>query len=168
MDLDKARELIAYTAWADAAVWAAVLGNATAAADERVRGYLAHAGQVQRLFLALWRGEPRPTPDEVAETAALLAGSRRALEEAAAHLGGLDASELARETTLPIAGRVAGGEPAASTLADTVFQVVNHSTYHRGQVTARLRELGGEPPLVDYIAWVWRGRPEAAWPEAGS
>jgi uncharacterized damage-inducible protein DinB len=39
-----------------------------------------------------------------------------------------------------------------------------HSTYHRGQVNARLRELGIEPPLTDYIAWIWFGRPEAEWP----
>ena len=35
----------------------------------------------------------------------------------------------------------------------------SHSTYHRGQVNARLREIGAEPPLVDYIAWLWFDRP---------
>jgi uncharacterized damage-inducible protein DinB len=49
------------------------------------------------------------------------------------------------------------------TLADTMFRVGNHSTYHRGQVNARLRAVGGEPPLVDHIAWVWLGRPAASW-----
>ncbi len=28
---------------------------------------------------------------------------------------------------------------------------------------ARLRDVGGEPPLVDYIAWIWFGRPAPAW-----
>ena len=28
----------------------------------------------------------------------------------------------------------------------------------------RLREVGGTPPLVDYIAWVWFSRPDAPWP----
>ncbi len=41
-----------------------------------------------------------------------------------------------------------------------------HSTHHRGQVAARLRELGGEPPLVDFIAWLWWKRPEPEWPAA--
>ena len=49
------------------------------------------------------------------------------------------------------------------TLGETMFQVTSHSTYHRGQVNARLREIGGEPPLVDYIAWIWFGRPEPDW-----
>jgi len=38
-----------------------------------------------------------------------------------------------------------------------------HSTHHRGQVNARLRELGGEPPLADFIVWLWWGRPAASW-----
>ena len=56
-----------------------------------------------------------------------------------------------------------GREPAPATLAETAFQVASHSTYHRGQVNTRLRELGAEPPLVDYIAWLWLGRPAAEW-----
>jgi uncharacterized damage-inducible protein DinB len=51
----------------------------------------------------------------------------------------------------------------APTLAETMLQVASHSTYHRGQVNARLRELAGEPPLVDYIAWIWFGRPAPEW-----
>ena len=47
----------------------------------------------------------------------------------------------------------------APTLAETALQVAMHSTYHRGQVNARLRQIGGEPPLVDFIAWIWFGRP---------
>ena len=53
------------------------------------------------------------------------------------------------------------------TLGETMLQVASHSTYHRGQVNARLREVGGEPPLVDYIAWIWFGRPEPDWSAAG-
>ena len=45
-----------------------------------------------------------------------------------------------------------------ATLGETMIQVAMHSMYHRGQINARIRELGGEPPLVDFIAWVWTGR----------
>ncbi len=54
-----------------------------------------------------------------------------------------------------------------ATLAETVLQITSHTTYHRGQVNMRLRELGAEPPLTDFIAWIWLGRPEAEW-EANS
>ena len=42
-----------------------------------------------------------------------------------------------------------------------MLQVALHSMYHRGQINARLRDFGGNPPLVDFIAWVWLGRPAA-------
>ena len=54
-------------------------------------------------------------------------------------------------------------DAAATRMRDTLLQVPMHSTYHRGQVNARLRELGAEPPLTDYIAWIWIGRPRAEW-----
>jgi uncharacterized damage-inducible protein DinB len=38
-----------------------------------------------------------------------------------------------------------------------------HSAYHRGQVASQLRELGGEPPLTDFVAWIWLDRPPADW-----
>ena len=57
-----------------------------------------------------------------------------------------------------------GHAPEVTTIGDTALQVALHGTYHRGQINARLREIGGEPPLVDYIAWIWLGRPAAAWP----
>jgi uncharacterized damage-inducible protein DinB len=34
------------------------------------------------------------------------------------------------------------GEPFESTYEDTLFHIVNHSTYHRGQIISMLREAG--------------------------
>jgi uncharacterized damage-inducible protein DinB len=31
--------------------------------------------------------------------------------------------------------------------------VVNHATYHRGQVAVKLKRLGVEPPLTDLVRW---------------
>ena len=50
-----------------------------------------------------------------------------------------------------------------ATVGETAFQVVSHSTHHRAQANSRLRAVGGEPPLVDFIAWIWFGRPAAPW-----
>ncbi len=41
-------------------------------------------------------------------------------------------------------------------------------TGDRGQNATRLRELGGEPPLTDYIAWLWKGRPAPDWERASA
>lgn len=44
-----------------------------------------------------------------------------------------------------------------------MFQhVVNHSTYHRGQVTMMLRLLGAKPAGTDLIVFYWEREPAAA------
>ncbi|UII22545.1 DinB family protein [Fulvivirga ligni] len=40
-----------------------------------------------------------------------------------------------------------------STLREIVTHVLNHSTHHRGQVIALLRQMDIEPPVTDYIAY---------------
>jgi uncharacterized damage-inducible protein DinB len=71
------------------------------------------------------------------------------------------------QVTLPWGDRLAQalGTPRASALglADTVVHVAFHITHHRGQVASRMRSLGVEPPLVDYVAWVFAGKPLATW-----
>ena len=49
--------------------------------------------------------------------------------------------------------------------AESLVQVAMHTTYHRGQVATQIRALGGEPPLTDFVAWIWIGKPEPSWPE---
>ena len=53
--------------------------------------------------------------------------------------------------------------PLSLTVAEALMQGALHSHYHRGQNATRLREMGGEPPMTDYIVWLWKGRPEADW-----
>lgn len=38
-----------------------------------------------------------------------------------------------------------------------ILHVVNHSSYHRGQIVTMARALGvtGEIPVTDYDAWLW-------------
>ena len=38
-------------------------------------------------------------------------------------------------------------------------QIVNHSTYHRGQVAAKLKRLGFDPPMTDLIMWAMEQLP---------
>jgi len=43
------------------------------------------------------------------------------------------------------------GEPFTNSIRDILFHVINHSTYHRGQVAADFREHGLEPMVTDYV-----------------
>jgi uncharacterized damage-inducible protein DinB len=57
-----------------------------------------------------------------------------------------------------------GRQASPTTLGETILQAAMHSTYHRGQISARLKEVGTDSPLTDYIVWLWLGRPPAHWP----
>lgn len=43
------------------------------------------------------------------------------------------------------------GDPYQNSVQEILLHAVNHSTYHRGQVAALIRESGLEPPVSDYI-----------------
>jgi len=45
------------------------------------------------------------------------------------------------------------------TVGESMLQVFLHTQHHRGQVCLRMRELGVVPPTVDFILWLWSGRP---------
>ena len=170
MNLEDLKGLVAHMQWADAQVWAAALSNAAVGEeDHALRAKLSHAHGVQRAFLCVWQGVAvvRP-PAEPPDLMTTLARARTYYEDLARFLDALDEGELARPTVMPWAKGFTehlGREPSVTTLAETLTQVVMHSTYHRGQVNTRLRELGIEPALTDYIAWLWFGRPGPSWPE---
>jgi len=43
------------------------------------------------------------------------------------------------------------GQPQENIVQDLLAHVVNHATYHRGQIVRRIRELGFAPPSTDYV-----------------
>ena len=46
------------------------------------------------------------------------------------------------------------GQPGASPFWQMLQHIVNHASYHRGQVTTMLRQLGAQPPKsLDMIAF---------------
>src|SRR5262249_39068075 len=50
--------------------------------------------------------------------------------------------------------KLLSGAEGSSTFAQMLQHVVNHASYHRGQVTTMLRQLGAEPPKgMDVIAF---------------
>ncbi|MCC5937603.1 MAG: damage-inducible protein DinB [Lunatimonas sp.] len=43
------------------------------------------------------------------------------------------------------------GQTFENRVADILFHIVNHSTYHRGQIATLFRESGLQPVVTDYI-----------------
>lgn len=169
--LDVVRELFSHMEWADANVWRAVLAHGAAAQDSALRDWLLHIHTVQQAFLHAWKNEGMVFR-QASEFPNLLSIQQWALPYYAGarqYLDAVDPSTLERVLEMPWVRQFeqqTGRTFEMPTYAETMFQVTSHSTHHRGQVNARLRALGGEPPLVDYIAWVWFGKPAADWAAA--
>jgi len=163
-------ELYKHMEWADATLWRAALSSPGAQSDETLRNYLHHMHLTQQLFLAFWTGTPaepiaRRQPSEFT-LPELCAWAQPYYAQARAFLGTATPDVLARPLVMPWVAQYEkqlGRKFDVATVGETAFQVVSHSTHHRAQANTRLRAVGGDPPLVDFIAWIWFGRPAAPW-----
>ncbi|HEX3576961.1 MAG TPA: DinB family protein [Thermoanaerobaculia bacterium] len=166
--LDAVRPLFAHMEWADAMVWRAVNDCAAASNDKTLHDRLYHIHATQHAFLQAWRGEEvvftgadnYPALDAVREL------GRAFYAVAPGYIASLSVEAVDGELVLPWSAyfaKRAGFTAHPSTLGETLLQLPSHSTYHRGQVNTRIRKLGGTPPLVDFIAWVWAGKPVPKW-----
>jgi uncharacterized damage-inducible protein DinB len=43
------------------------------------------------------------------------------------------------------------GQGYSNTVRDILFHIINHSTYHRGQIASDMRQSGLQPVITDYI-----------------
>ncbi|MEM9292357.1 MAG: DinB family protein [Acidobacteriota bacterium] len=162
-------ELLRHMEWADAEIWRAVLTTPAALEDEEIRERLHHVHLVPWVWLSMCRGEApvlRPISD-FPQLRDIFSWSRPVYEELRSYRSGLSEEELDGEVEMPwrehLEKRFGTVHPTRQ--RDGLNQVVLHGQYHRGQINTRLRALGGEPPMVDYIAWIWQGRPEPDWVE---
>lgn len=162
------RDLFRHMEWADAIVWRAVLSSPSASADSVVKERLHHTHMVQRAFLNAW-GE-LPHTQNAGNDLGLTDLARWGREYhalATDYLETLTEERLDKPLVVPWAKyltRHLGRDPSVPSLGETMVQVAAHSTYHRGQINTRLRELGDDPPLTDFIAWIWIGKPASEWP----
>jgi uncharacterized damage-inducible protein DinB len=165
---DLLNDLFRHMEWADALVWSAVLPNPALVEDRSVRDRLYHLHLVQRAFLHIWRGEQMQFEGTDALRGVELARWGRAYHaDVPQFLATIDGSQFDTAVQLPWASQITGligTDLTSPSLGETLLQVGLHSTYHRGQINARIRELGGEPPLTDFIAWVWAGKKLPSWP----
>jgi uncharacterized damage-inducible protein DinB len=73
-------------------------------------------------------------------------------------------TELTEEgATRPISYKNLAGQENTSSLSQMLQHVVDHASYHRGQVTTMLRQLGAPPPRsMDLIAFYREAAPRPA------
>lgn len=157
-------ELFAYNAWANRAIFDA----AAALPEERylrdlksshggIHGTLAHTIWAEHLWLNRWLGKPNPASAQGKDLRSLVDVRTRFDEieaERGSFLAGLDDARLADTRVVK---PTSGGE-YVHTLRQMFRHLINHSSYHRGQVVTMLRQLGGgtKPPSTDLILF-YRG-----------
>jgi uncharacterized damage-inducible protein DinB len=115
-----------------------------------LHGTLAHLVAVEWLWLERWRGRnPKALipPAELPTLAVLRERWQTVEAEMRGHLASLDEETLARPLTI-VSTR---GEQWTYPLWRMVMHLLNHQSFHRGQVTTLLRMLGAQPPRIDFL-----------------
>jgi uncharacterized damage-inducible protein DinB len=157
------RDFCQHQSWADAEHWRAIEAHRPAADDGSIGKRLHHIHIVQRAFL--WAVGDRAaafvltTPEDFGSLTALKDYARVSLDEIDRFLASVSDARLDERIAMPWFTN----PPLSITVTEALTQCAMHSHYHRGQNAVRLRELGGEPPLTDLIAWYWKGRPAPSW-----
>jgi uncharacterized damage-inducible protein DinB len=118
-----------------------------------IRETVTHIYAAEWAWYQRWHGES-PTSLLRADRFADLAALRRAWTEhehkVRAHVDGLGESGLRQVVEYKLLSGAAGVSP----MWQMIQHVVNHASYHRGQITTLLRQLGAEPPKsMDMIAY---------------
>jgi uncharacterized damage-inducible protein DinB len=149
---DLSDRLLAYEAWANARIFAAVK-QIPHDRNQRALLLLAHIANAMRTWVDRiqqvgvtpdpWRdltmeecGDELRTQHE--RLATMVRAQRKALQQ-------------------PISYRTTEGKHYDTPLLDILLQLAFHSHYHRGQINAAIRETGGAPVNVDFITYVREG-----------
>ncbi len=162
--IEEVRELQAYDAWATNRILtaAARLGRDDLTRDlgssfPSVLDTLAHILSADWVWLERWLGRS-PTGTPADWDLGTLDGVRARWLEVRAERAGFLEELTDQDLQRRVDYRDTSGRPWTSTMAQMLRHVVNHATYHRGQVVTMLRQLGATPPSTDLIRF-YRERP---------
>ncbi len=161
-------ELLKHMEWSDSIIWKTVIGCSDSENDQKIKNILIHYHTVQQRYLSMWEEKPYDLPNQsdLINLNYILQNVIKYYKELNEFRLNIDQYDLDRIVIVPWVDRITkllGKPPSNSNLTELILQVVVHSSHHRGQVNKRLREIGGEPETIDFIAWVWLGKPEANW-----
>ena len=153
------RGLLAYTIWADRQILhvldgvpAEDLSRETGTSFRSVLGTMIHILGGEQLWLSRLLGVPLqrlPDLDDLPDLASLRASFEDFWPQLEVYLASLNDEQVDSELTWTSLE----GETRKAPFRQVLLHVVNHSTYHRGQVAAQLRQLGYEAPSTDLVTW---------------
>jgi uncharacterized damage-inducible protein DinB len=157
MNLKEMMELFDYNLWANNRLFEAAAQLPSEqyfqnlkTGHEGIHGTLTHIVGAQKVWLARWlkasdtsmlRGK------DVGSLLELIAIWEKVSSETAAFLGSFTDKSLQEAITIT----TSKGEQYTHTFQQMMQHLVNHSTAHRGQVNAMMRQFGISPPVTDLI-----------------
>jgi uncharacterized damage-inducible protein DinB len=157
MDLDTIQQLFAYNAWANRRTMAGCesISNKqflqqVGGSFGSVRNTLAHIMDVEWLYHERWQGRASavfPKADNYSNLADIKTRWKSIDADVNRYVGALSAADIARVIEFRNTKGISFHHP----IWETMQHMVNHSTYHRGQVTTLLRQLGAAPLYTDMI-----------------
>lgn len=120
-----------------------------------VFGTLLHVFQADRIWLSRLRGSPRfslAEPDESWTLPTLTDGWRNIADGYADWITGVTDAEA------NLCYKNLAGQDYSLPVWQVVMHIVNHATYHRGQITSMLRQLGYSPIATDLHVFYLSGQ----------
>jgi uncharacterized damage-inducible protein DinB len=159
MDLATIGALYRYNSWANERVLNAVSRVAQAdfirdlkSSHRSIRDTLTHVVWSEWIWLQRWKGVSPTTvfsPADFPTAESLRERFQTVAAERSAFMG-----QLAAERLLQVVEYTnIKGEIWRYPLWQQLYHVVNHSTYHRGQVALMLRQLGAAPTATDFLVY---------------
>jgi len=118
-----------------------------------IHATLGHIGMAEWVWLRRWKGESptqRPWWDEAPGLETVVENMQAVESERRTYLHSIKDEDLGNGLTYTMMS----GKTYTTRLADLFTHVANHSTYHRGQLTTMLRQVGATPPATDMIVYV--------------
>lgn len=159
MNVQEIKLLFAYNSWANNRLFeaAAALSEDQYKRDLQsshggIHGTLAHIVGAEKIWLSRWIRKPESTV-MTGKDIASLEELKKVWEEVgrrtATFLAGMNDNKL--QSTIEIV--TTEGKRYTHSYQQMFQHLVNHSSYHRGQITTMLRQLGAKPVGTDMIAF---------------
>ena len=159
MNIDDIQTLYAYNRWASRRLLAAAqflepqrFTEDLGTSHRSLRGTFVHILWGEWLWLQRWRGEsPKQVfnPRDFSDVSALEARWNIVLREQEDFIAALSEEKLNSHVSY----ENLEGQRWEYSLTHMMQHVVNHSSYHRGQVAALLRQLGHTSPATDFLVF---------------
>jgi uncharacterized damage-inducible protein DinB len=152
-----ARDLLLYMLWADRQMLKSVrpvdaehLTRDAGVSFRSLLGTMAHILGAEKLWLSRFLGHPDHSvlgPDDFPDLFSWITAWEENASGIEAFLAGLTDEQL----TAPLAWTSLEGEEHLRPLWQPILELVNHASYHRGQVVSLLRQMGYPAESTDLI-----------------